>query len=357
MKPISKKKFVEKADRIWTNTFDYKDTIYINNRSPITIKHIACNRSFTLIRAVDHTKTDRPFLPTGCPLCCDDETRNKMMNELNKTHPNNIYDFSNMPLVRKQNFIIKHNKCGKEFPSNFECLIRGQGCKHCFGKFKSVDILKERGRSKYGDKYNYSRTGIVFASKGDITVECLLCGNIFIVSCKSHLYFRKECPCQGGIAFSKIAITWLENLSDKFKIFIQTGKNNGEERLNLKDHPSISSDYYSSHLSADGIIQELTCPVWFDFWGCFWHGCPKCFPNDRDKPIKKGEVGIYTCGPTVYNHVHIGNLRAYVFADVLQRYLKYSGYKVNWVLNITDIEDKIIRDYKKSGKKIGRAHV
>lgn len=70
------------------------------------------------------------------------------------------------------------------------------------------------------------------------------------------------------------------------------------------------------------------------------------------KPIKKGEVGIYTCGPTVYNHVHIGNLRAYIFADLLQRYLKYSCYKVKWVLNITDIEDKIIRDYKKSGKSL-----
>ncbi|MCX6754096.1 MAG: cysteine--tRNA ligase [Candidatus Nomurabacteria bacterium] len=60
------------------------------------------------------------------------------------------------------------------------------------------------------------------------------------------------------------------------------------------------------------------------------------------KPINEGEVGLYTCGPTVYNHLHIGNWRAYVFTDLLKRYLKYSGYDVLHVMNITDVEDKII---------------
>ncbi|MFA6386285.1 MAG: cysteine--tRNA ligase [Candidatus Paceibacterota bacterium] len=60
------------------------------------------------------------------------------------------------------------------------------------------------------------------------------------------------------------------------------------------------------------------------------------------KPINEGKVGLYTCGPTVYNHLHIGNWRAYVFTDLLKRYLKYSGYDVLHVMNITDVEDKII---------------
>ena len=55
------------------------------------------------------------------------------------------------------------------------------------------------------------------------------------------------------------------------------------------------------------------------------------------KPIKKGEVSMYSCGPTVYNFLHIGNLRAYTFADVLKRVLIYNGYKVKHVMNITDI--------------------
>src|SRR3990172_4785070 len=64
-------------------------------------------------------------------------------------------------------------------------------------------------------------------------------------------------------------------------------------------------------------------------------------------PIKDRLVGLYTCGPTVYNYAHIGNLRAYVFGDLLKRYLKYRGYKVRHVMNITDVDDKIIRDSRK----------
>ncbi|HEY3999876.1 MAG TPA: cysteine--tRNA ligase [Candidatus Xenobia bacterium] len=68
------------------------------------------------------------------------------------------------------------------------------------------------------------------------------------------------------------------------------------------------------------------------------------------KPIHPGEARLYTCGPTVYNFAHIGNFRAYVFEDVLRRYLKYRGYKVFQVMNITDVEDKIIRTHRETGQ-------
>lgn len=55
------------------------------------------------------------------------------------------------------------------------------------------------------------------------------------------------------------------------------------------------------------------------------------------KPIKKGRVGIYTCGPTVYNYAHIGNFRSFIFADILRRTLGKIGYKVKHVMNITDV--------------------
>ncbi len=70
------------------------------------------------------------------------------------------------------------------------------------------------------------------------------------------------------------------------------------------------------------------------------------------KPIRKDWVGLYTCGPTVYNYAHIGNLRTYIFEDVLRRALEYAGYKVRHVMNITDIDDKIIRDAAAAGKTI-----
>ena len=61
------------------------------------------------------------------------------------------------------------------------------------------------------------------------------------------------------------------------------------------------------------------------------------------QPLEKVKVTLYTCGPTVYDYAHIGNFRAYIFEDLLRRYLEFSGYDVLQVMNITDIDDKTIR--------------
>src|SRR2546426_1440334 len=70
-------------------------------------------------------------------------------------------------------------------------------------------------------------------------------------------------------------------------------------------------------------------------------------------PLHGNTVKMYTCGPTVYNFVHIGNLRTFTFQDILRRWLKAHGYVLDHVMNITDIEDKIIRDATAAGKTIG----
>ncbi len=87
--------------------------------------------------------------------------------------------------------------------------------------------------------------------------------------------------------------------------------------------------------------------------------------KEEFEPIKKGllkskEVGLYTCGPTVYNFAHIGNLRSYIFEDILKRTLEYNNYKVKHVMNITDVghltddadagEDKMEKGAKREGK-------
>src|SRR3989339_6484 len=59
--------------------------------------------------------------------------------------------------------------------------------------------------------------------------------------------------------------------------------------------------------------------------------------KEEFKPIHKGKVSIYVCGPTVYDFAHIGNLRAYTTPDILRRYLEYSGYEVRQIKNITDV--------------------
>jgi cysteinyl-tRNA synthetase len=67
------------------------------------------------------------------------------------------------------------------------------------------------------------------------------------------------------------------------------------------------------------------------------------------KPLKEGHVGIYNCGPTVYSYAHIGNFRSYVFADLLRRYLEWKGLRVKQVMNLTDVDDKTIRNSRKEG--------
>ena len=70
-------------------------------------------------------------------------------------------------------------------------------------------------------------------------------------------------------------------------------------------------------------------------------------------PLRDGQVGIYSCGPTVYGPAHIGNFRSFLFADLLVRHLRWRGYDVRWVMNITDIDDKIIRGATAEGVDIG----
>jgi cysteinyl-tRNA synthetase len=65
------------------------------------------------------------------------------------------------------------------------------------------------------------------------------------------------------------------------------------------------------------------------------------------KPIEEGKVRMYTCGPTVYDFAHIGNFRAFLFEDLLKRWLEYCGFKVTHVMNITDVDDKTIRGSQK----------
>src|ERR1700674_1288640 len=69
-------------------------------------------------------------------------------------------------------------------------------------------------------------------------------------------------------------------------------------------------------------------------------------------PQKAGEVRMYTCGPTVYDYAHIGNYRTFVFQDILRRFLKLRGVKLNHVMNLTDVDDRIIANAAAAGVSI-----
>ena len=84
--------------------------------------------------------------------------------------------------------------------------------------------------------------------------------------------------------------------------------------------------------------------------------------RDEFVPNEPGKVSMYTCGPTVYHFAHIGNLRTYIMEDILDRYLRYTGYEVTRVMNITDVghltsdadtgEDKMLKGAKRENKTV-----
>ncbi len=67
-------------------------------------------------------------------------------------------------------------------------------------------------------------------------------------------------------------------------------------------------------------------------------------------PVHEGKVGMYVCGPTVYNYIHIGNARTFISFDAIRRYLEWRGFEVTFVQNITDVDDKIINKAKEENR-------
>src|SRR5579864_7242873 len=70
------------------------------------------------------------------------------------------------------------------------------------------------------------------------------------------------------------------------------------------------------------------------------------------RPLRDNEVRMYACGPTVYDYGHIGNFRTFIAVDILRRFLRQSGFKVHHVMNITDVDDKIIRNAARDGVSV-----
>lgn len=81
--------------------------------------------------------------------------------------------------------------------------------------------------------------------------------------------------------------------------------------------------------------------------------------KEEFKPIEKGKVSMYVCGPTVYNFFHIGNGRSFIMSDIIRRYLVYKGYDVKYVMNITDVDDRIINQSiteKKTAREVAEEY-
>ena len=87
------------------------------------------------------------------------------------------------------------------------------------------------------------------------------------------------------------------------------------------------------------------------FYNTYTHTTEEFIPGGvrKNSPADYDAVSIYSCGPTVYSYAHIGNFRTFTLNDLLRRYLKYSGYKVEHTMNITDVDDKTIKGANENG--------
>lgn len=74
-------------------------------------------------------------------------------------------------------------------------------------------------------------------------------------------------------------------------------------------------------------------------------------------PIEDGKIKMYVCGPTVYNYIHVGNARSTVAFDTIRRYFEYRGYKVAYISNFTDVDDKIINRARKKASHLRRLRI
>ena len=74
--------------------------------------------------------------------------------------------------------------------------------------------------------------------------------------------------------------------------------------------------------------------------------------KEEFRPLEPGRVRMYNCGPTVYSRVHIGNLRAFLCADLLRRWLEFEGYQVTQVMNLTDVDDRTIQRSQDTGESL-----
>jgi cysteinyl-tRNA synthetase len=82
--------------------------------------------------------------------------------------------------------------------------------------------------------------------------------------------------------------------------------------------------------------------------------------KEEFKPINPPNIKMYVCGPTVYDYFHIGNARSFIMADIIRRYLLYKGYKVTYVMNLTDVDDKIIKksnEQKKDADQVAEQYI
>lgn len=265
--------FIEKANNIHNNKYDYSESIYINGKNKIKIK------------CIQHGIFEQ--LPTNhlngqnCPECQTNKkvTKEDFIKRSIKIHGNK-YDYTNINFTIMTNpieIICKNHGVFTQLPVYH---VNGNGCYKCHGLTKTTEDFINKANKIHKNLYNYSKVKYENARK-KILIICKQHGD-FKQSPNDHLSGNGCTKCNKG-NYSKVCIKWLDEISKKENIFIQHIGNTGEKILKINN----------KIFKLDGYCEKTN--TIYEFLGDFWHGNPKIFnSNDINPVIKKSFGELYT---------------------------------------------------------------
>lgn len=266
---ITEHQFINKANIVHNNKYDYSQIEFKNTNSKIKI--ICKEHGIFEQLPSNHTSGQ------GCPTCSN---RIKITNEIfiikaNKIH-NNKYDYSYINYVNNHieiKILCKEHGFFYQMPQNH---LKGNQCYKCSNIVKTTEDFINKAIIIHKNIYDYSKTNYI-STREKVIILCKTHGD-FLQSPNDHL---SGCGCNkcGVCNYSNICIEWLENIMKNENIFIQHAKNNKEKEVVIN----------TRKIKFDGFCKETNTV--YEFYGDFWHGNPKKYNSDDLHPIIKKTFG------------------------------------------------------------------
>lgn len=280
---LSKDEFINRAAQVHGSEYDYTNVNYINNRTKIEIVHNICGFTFSQV-------PNSHLSGSGCPKCSGNlKVTTEMFIEKAISVHGDEYDYSRVIYVDNETRIeIIHKNCGISFIMTPHAHIRkNRGCWKCDGSMKlTIEDFIQKANEVHDYEYDYTNS-IYINTRSKLDIIHKKCGTRFSQKAHNHVINQQGCPKCSCANFSKIAIEWLNRISDLLGIHIQ--------------HAGNSSEYtvYSNQrkYKLDGVNHEWQ--IAFEFNGDYWHGNPECF-NPAD---------INTTSKLTYGELHTRTLK------------------------------------------------
>lgn len=274
-------KFIEKAIKKHGDKYDYSKVIYNNSKINVII---ICKKHGEFLQTPNNHLSG-----SDCRLCGIIRGKNIRTSTTEEFIKKSKIVHNDKYLYTKTNYILNREKviiiCRKhgEFLQIPNDHLAGKECKLCSiikgakSRTSSTEKFIKKSIKVHGDRYIYNKTNYV-NSKNRVIIICKKHGEF--LQKPSHHLMGCNCPKCAQFSYSKTAINWLQYLSYINNIHIQHYENDGEHIIK------------NSKYSADGYCEETN--TIYEFHGCFWHGCPKCYkPDDINKVTKSYFKELY----------------------------------------------------------------